>query len=345
MALLDHLFQWFCAPHGAVTVNCLKTFVGTPEVATAILKFLSEFTFKRRERISFAMTSAGGYTLFSLVSEAVASYYREVQHLPKGDDDRTHYHTHYKGISICMTALSRSLTGGYLNFAVLRQSGEKTLDTVVTTSLRMMATLEERVVIAHKTVANAHFPLINTFAEEYTDWVVRLEYEEFKRIMLVIKAGLESFDGKSHHQCGSAIRHLAVYYHEYDRYLPPNFESDGMSRRKVIVPTSSNCRMSEAASRLSEHVQLLPGLFRVFMKAVIEIVVLEVRYRSHLLSRECVVQENSMLANSLIETIQALSRINSLWLPNIERDLIRVQPEQRRQHVIDMLAKIRGTSC
>jgi len=279
----------------------MEAWADQPDVTTPILKFMSELTYNKANRIAFGVCSPNGYLLFRLVSQVVVAYGRRVIHFPK---EGNQYRLRLKGMWISFVVVSRALSGHYANFSVFQLFGQSTLSGVIKVTLEMMKTLTPKDIVEYKKLGKAYFPLIDMLLSNHMDFVAKLDFQGFSSIMAAIEAGLKSFDVSFCSACAAAIDNLATFYYTH-----------------VVAPTGS---MSETAKGLEQHIQMCPVLFPNLLRMLMDIALFEEAREMRSLSRP----------------ILALIVINETGFAQIKDELARGHPEDRQQHIVQCLAKL-----
>ena len=67
------LFDWLYPAHFPVISLCLEAWADTPEVTTALLRFVAEFVMNKNTRLAFDSSSPNGILLFREVSKVCQS--------------------------------------------------------------------------------------------------------------------------------------------------------------------------------------------------------------------------------------------------------------------------------
>ena len=67
------LFDWLYPAHFPVISLCLEAWADTPEVTTALLRFMAEFVMNKNTRLAFDSSSPNGILLFREVSKVCQS--------------------------------------------------------------------------------------------------------------------------------------------------------------------------------------------------------------------------------------------------------------------------------
>ena len=67
------LFDWLYPAHFPVLLLCLEAWADTPEVTTALLRFMAEFVMNKSTRLAFDCSSPNGILLFREVSKVCCS--------------------------------------------------------------------------------------------------------------------------------------------------------------------------------------------------------------------------------------------------------------------------------
>lgn len=80
MLLLNHLtgtgllFDWLYPTHFPVVRLCLEAWADSPEVTTALLRFMAEFVMNKNTRLAFDSSSPNGILLFREVSKVCCAF-------------------------------------------------------------------------------------------------------------------------------------------------------------------------------------------------------------------------------------------------------------------------------
>lgn len=209
---VEYIFDWLHSQYFPVIVNCMEAWADQPDVTTPILKFMSEFTYNKSNRIAFGVCSPNGYLLFRLVSQVVVAYGRRVIHFPK---EGNQYRLRLKGMWISFVVFSRSLIGNYANFGVFQLYGDPALSNIMEATFKMMTTLSPKDIVEYKKLGKAYFPLIDMLLANHIDFVAKLDFQSFSSIISAIEAGLKSFDVSFCSACAAAIDNLATFYYTW----------------------------------------------------------------------------------------------------------------------------------
>ncbi|KAK9853645.1 hypothetical protein WJX84_008704 [Apatococcus fuscideae] len=118
------LFDWLHPQHFPIIRCCLEAWADKPSVSTAVLKFMAEFVQNKTQRLTFDPSSPNGILLFREVSKILVTYGRYATGVNNAADV---YTQKFKGISICMLILTRTLVGYYVNFGVFELYGDPAL--------------------------------------------------------------------------------------------------------------------------------------------------------------------------------------------------------------------------
>lgn len=68
------IFDWLYPAHFPVILLCLEAWADTPEVTTALLRFMAEFVMNKSTRLAFDSSSPNGILLFREVSKVCCSF-------------------------------------------------------------------------------------------------------------------------------------------------------------------------------------------------------------------------------------------------------------------------------
>lgn len=215
-------FDWFYEGHSAVLLNICDIFsaAGITEVTNVLLKFYAELVFNKSQRIAFDCSSPNGILLFREASKIIVLYgrYTLVNWNRVGGPNAVArntsidaYRVLYKGIWVCMSILSRALSGSYVNFGVFALYNDPALKDALEVIFELMMVVPVEQIMAYPKVAKAHFGLIDNLTVSHTKEVVALDHSKFRHIMESLREGLQSYEVWMSSQCACAIDQLSAF--------------------------------------------------------------------------------------------------------------------------------------
>lgn len=246
------LFDWLYPAHFPTIIACLEAWADTPEVTTALLKFMAEFVFNKTQRLTFDSSSPNGILLFREISKVLSTYGKRILSLPPPVSDP--YGSRYKGIWVCMCILARALGGNYVNFGVFDLYGDPALRDALDASLEMALSIPLHDILSYHKVAKAYYGLIDALCHNHVS-AVTSDAAVFSYVLTSLDAGLKSLDVSVSSQCAAALDSLAGYYF---RHMPVTGEDP-----------------SPAGAAIAEHVRQNPDLFPRALSTLFEIVLFE----------------------------------------------------------------------
>lgn len=79
------LFEWLYPAHLPTLLSCLEAWADSPDVTTAMLKFMAEFALNKTQRLTFDSSSPNGILLFREVSKVCSCLVATLQHFSNPD--------------------------------------------------------------------------------------------------------------------------------------------------------------------------------------------------------------------------------------------------------------------
>uniref|UniRef100_A0A383V5G5 Exportin-7/Ran-binding protein 17 TPR repeats domain-containing protein n=1 Tax=Tetradesmus obliquus TaxID=3088 RepID=A0A383V5G5_TETOB len=297
------LFDWMYPAHFRAVLCCLEAFADTPAVTTPLLKFVSEFVFNKSQRLTFDSSSPNGILLFREVSKVLVCYGQHVLNVQQVSDP---YNDKYKGIWICLQALSRAMSGNYVNFGVFELYGDAALSDALGVALRMALSIPLADIMSYKKVAKAYFSLIEVLCHNHTGTVACQDSVTFGFILSSLDQGLKSLDVSISSACASAVDNLASFYF----------------RNVVREPESG--RPAPGSAEMQEHLRQQPALLPEILRSLFEIILFE---------------ENSNQW-SLSRPMLSLILINEAVYLQLRQQIIVAQPPDKQPHLAACLDKL-----
>ena len=250
----------------------MEAFADDPAVTTPLLKFVAEFVLNKTQRLTFEPSSVNGILLFREVSKLVVTYgARALERPPAGDGPSgasagggsREYAERYKGIWLATSALTRALSGNYVNFGVFELYGDAALKDALSVAVRLCLTIPLDDVLTYRKVAKAYFAFLETLCHNHLPVVAAAEDATFAHIVRSLEAGLRSLDVSISSQCAAAIDVLAA---SVFKATHPDAAPIG-SRAGLNPPPGAEA----LAGRVAAH----PGLFPDALRTLFDIVLFE----------------------------------------------------------------------
>ncbi|KAF7819180.1 exportin-7-like isoform X1 [Senna tora] len=256
------LFDWLYPARMPVLLKGIAHWADTPEVTTPLLKLVAELVLNKAQRLVFDSSSPNGILLFREVSKLTVAYGSRILPLPSRTDV---YTSKYKGISICLTILTRALSGNYVNFGVFELYGDRALVDALGIIIKMILSIPLADVMAFRKLTAAYFSFLEILFNGHLSFVLSLDKATFMYIIGSLEAGLKDLSETISSQCASAIDHLATFY--------------------FMNVTAGESIASAAALNIAQLISDCPALFSGILKTLFEIILLEDRGNQWSLSR------------------------------------------------------------
>ncbi|CAM9455170.1 unnamed protein product, partial [Phaeothamnion confervicola] len=213
------LFEALYPVHFPVFVRAAEEWGDTPDVVTALLKFVQELVYNKAQRLVFDQSSPNGILLFRETSKVVCACGQRV--LQKGVVGDV-YRDKYKAMSLCLSVLSTALSGTYVNFGVFTLYNDKALDNALETALQLALSVPLADIMAFPKLCKGYFSFFEILFRNHIQVVLALDTVVFMQVMQAQHEGLQqSLDAPLAAQCAATIDHLATYLFTYgSRELP-----------------------------------------------------------------------------------------------------------------------------
>jgi len=226
-----------------------------PEVTTAIFKFMIEFVTNKVQRITFDHCSPNGILLFREVSKIACAFARATLSKSSVHIDASQlYKMRYKGISLCLTMLSKIFGGRYVNFGVFELYRDPALRSSLEASLRLAVQIPMKDLFAHPKVVVAFFTYAEVLFRNHLADIVRFPHAVFMHLLNAMKQGLENLNALVSSRCSACLDHLATFYFRYCG-----------NRRSSSKP-------KPGADSLLKHMQQCPKLFTQLLGLLFRVV-------------------------------------------------------------------------
>ncbi|PSC72660.1 exportin-7 isoform X2 isoform A [Micractinium conductrix] len=294
------LFEWLYPSHFPTMLACLEAWADTPEVTTALLKFMAEFVLNKTQRLTFDSSSPNGILLFREVSKVIVTYGNRALQLGPTSDP---YGQKYKGIWNCLAILTRALGGNYVNFGVFELYGDPALKDALDMALKLALSIPLADILAYRKVGKAYFALLDVLCHNHANVIATRDTATFAFLLSSLDAGLKSLDVSISSQCAAAVDNLAGYYFKHQ----PGSES----------PTP-------AAAAIAERLRQRPELFPQVLSTLFEIVLFE----------DCTNQW------SLSRPMLSLILISEPLYAQLKQQIVASQMPDRQQHLAACLEKL-----
>ncbi|KAL3148536.1 hypothetical protein ABBQ38_013973 [Trebouxia sp. C0009 RCD-2024] len=296
------LFDWLYPAHFPVISCCLEAWADTPEVTTALLRFMAEFVMNKNTRLAFDSSSPNGILLFREVSKVLTRY---GQHILRIGQTSNPYSEKYKGIWLSLTVLTRALAGNYVNFGVFDLYGDPALKDALDVSLKMALSIPLEDIIAYQKVAKAYFGLMEVLCHSHVHVIAACDTATFAFLLSSLDSGLKSLDNSVCSLCAQAIDNLAGQYFK------------GLQAAADDKPNTT-------AQAISEHLRQRPELLPQTLSTLFEIVLFE----------DCSNQW------SLSRPMLSLILLNEQIYHELKHRIIASQPAQKQVRLASCLDKL-----
>eukprot|EP01012_Entosiphon_sulcatum_P048196 TRINITY_DN6640_c0_g3_i3.p1 TRINITY_DN6640_c0_g3~~TRINITY_DN6640_c0_g3_i3.p1 ORF type:complete len:1077 (+),score=296.35 TRINITY_DN6640_c0_g3_i3:284-3514(+) len=254
------LFEWMFPAHMELIHRCCQVYGHDPDVTTPLLKLLADFVHNRSQRILFESSSPNGILLFKESSKLLLMYgeprllaHAQNQNNPGWNGGQQAYQLRYKGYSICMNVLARSLSGGYCNFGAMTHYKDDALDRAVDVVIKLALTVPVDDLLGYPKVGMAYYSLMEILYADHCQLLCNLDTPAFLHLAHSLEEAVRSIELNRQSVCSAtaAVGHLASFY---------------------MVQSQKN---SQYAARLNQHIGQDPDLFPRVLNSIFNVVLFE----------------------------------------------------------------------
>jgi len=212
------------------------------DVIISLLRFMTEFSQNKANRVNFDHSSANGILLFRCTSDVVCAYGRRLLFSPVTVNASEIYKRRYKCISLALNVMNSTLGGGYVCFGVFALYNDPVLDSALDVSLQMILSIPLEDVIAYPKLSKSYFSFVELLFRNHLSTVLSLDTNILLQLMNAVHEGLQSNDATLSSLCGNAIDHFATFAFENAGKDKPDVHNLGKVRayycrnKNVLVP-------------------------------------------------------------------------------------------------------------
>ena len=248
-------FDWLYPAYTELVQKILEMSYHDSDIAKSVLKLMCEMTQNRSQRLQFDIMVANGVLLFREISKTLVTYGSRILTLTNIPTDQL-YTTKLKGISICFDMLKAALSGGYVNFGVLRLYGDSALDNAIGSFVKLLESIEQRDIMDYPKLSKSYYSLIEVIVEHHIDHVCNLDPQVFLYIISTVSEGLTALDLGVSTGCCAALDHIVTY-------LFTNWQK------------ATKNEMKDEQHPALKILQLRPEIFQQMLSSVMNIVIFE----------------------------------------------------------------------
>lgn len=203
-------FEWLYPKYTQLMQRVLDMLYHDKDIAKAVLSFASELTQNRSQRLHSDVMVPNGVLLFREISKTLVTYGSQLLTLTNIPSDQV-YDIKLKGISICFRMLKAALSGGYVNFGVMRLYGDEALDNAIGVFVKMLESIEQRDIMDYPKLSTSYYTLIEVIVEHHIDHVCNLDPQVFLYIISTVSEGLTALELSVSTGCCAALDHIVTY--------------------------------------------------------------------------------------------------------------------------------------
>ncbi len=174
------LFDMLYPEHFPVFTRAANEWSDSPEVSTALLKFMHEFVWNKAQRLAFDQSSPNGILLFREVSSVVCAFGHRLTTVPTTISDV--YKEKFKVVFMCLSLLTTALNGSYVNFGVFGLYNDMALDKALQTGLKLSLQTPLSDIVAYPKLNKAYYNFFEVLFRNHITVVLQLETALFTQV-------------------------------------------------------------------------------------------------------------------------------------------------------------------
>eukprot|EP01119_Soliformovum_irregulare_P014862 TRINITY_DN4101_c0_g1_i2.p1 TRINITY_DN4101_c0_g1~~TRINITY_DN4101_c0_g1_i2.p1 ORF type:complete len:1062 (+),score=299.67 TRINITY_DN4101_c0_g1_i2:98-3283(+) len=201
------IFDWMYPDYFPILLKTVEALHDTAAVMVPLLKFMAEFVYNKTGRINFDPSSVNGILLFKENSAIICAYgNRILNYVPMTNP----YGEKYRGISMVMTMLVRSLVGTYVNFGVFALYGDSALVDALDVTLKLAFSIPLKDMLEYPKVTKAYYALIETVTTRQINVIMKMEAPIFRHMLLTLTEGFNHVVVDFVTRCCTAVDRIVV---------------------------------------------------------------------------------------------------------------------------------------
>jgi len=245
------LFEWIWQENRiAAIAECAKRY-DEPLVIHSILKFYTEFTQNRAQRLCFDVASPNGILLFQNVSQVCIEYGQKLSACNTSliDDENKKanggdvYQNLLKGMNLLFRLVHTTLSSSFVNFGMFRLYNDSSLDKVLQMFLDLTVSKlgDCSNLLAYPKCAETFYQLVEQLSEDHIEWFCNLNEESLVRFMLALKSGITAINSVQTRSCGTLDNLVTLVYKQLKRKEVLDRQTQEVKARLMLpTPTLSN---------------------------------------------------------------------------------------------------------
>jgi len=249
-------FDWLYPKYTELLRQILELLYHDADISKIVLKLMCELTQNRSQRLQFDIMVPNGVLLFREISKTLVTYGSRILTLQNIPSDQL-YNVKLKGISICFDMLKAALSGGYVNFGVLRLYGDDALDNAIRIFVKLLESIEQRDLMDYPKLSKSYYTLIEVIVEHHIDHVCNLDPQVFLYVITTVSDGLTALDLGVSTGCCAALDHIITYL--FSHYQKAGKDVNSMKERHPAL----------------KILELRPEIFQQMLATVMNVVMFE----------------------------------------------------------------------
>jgi len=235
------MFKWVYPHNLQMLVRILETWWDEGQVVNPLLKLVASLVHNKQDRIHFPKSSANGIRLFKEASKIVTMYCSQITQF-QHDDAKDSLEVRVKGLQLCLSILTRALSGNYVCFEVFDMYRDQCVNTAVTALLKPCLSLGTEVLGSHKKLFRKLCDfLAELFTPEHMKQTLAQSPEMIHKMLLILIDGLCSDQDKfAVSASAGAFDNLFGMY--YMALKNRNEDRSGLNTRLRLLFNDARCK-------------------------------------------------------------------------------------------------------
>lgn len=183
-------FNWIYPRYFRIFLRMFEPWWDYPFVCIPMLKFISNFTHQKLQRIDFPISSPNGIFLFREISKVLITYGNRVLSTPETQMDDP-YKERYKGIMVSMTILHRSLSGCYVNFGMFEIYEDPSLRDSIMVVINLVRKYRYEILMSYKKISTAWWKLLELLFRQHFE-ILAQDQQVFDYLFKSLYEGMQN---------------------------------------------------------------------------------------------------------------------------------------------------------
>jgi len=203
-------FDWIQPKFTHLMERLLDVTFRNHAVMKGVLSLALELTQNRSQRLNFDVMVPNGVLLFRLVSKTLVAFGSYLVNMNNIPSDKV-YEVKIKNITVCFTMLKAALSGGYVNFGVLRLYGDDALENALGMFIKLLGSIDQKDIMEYPKLSKSYYGLIEVVTKDHIDQICKIDPQMMLYVISTVSEGLVGIDLSISTGCCEALNHIVTF--------------------------------------------------------------------------------------------------------------------------------------